>query len=61
MSSNEGLSECPSVAIATSGTYAVWEDNTYGNDEILFTKIPEDFDLAEKDILLIMLSVELNT
>jgi hypothetical protein len=39
LSSTEGLSECPSIAVSGNTTYVVWEDSTYGNHEIFFRKV----------------------
>lgn len=39
LSNNQGLSECPSIALSGNDAYIVWEDNTYGNHEILFKKL----------------------
>jgi hypothetical protein len=39
LSDNLGFSECPSVAFSGNTTYVVWEDNTFGNHEILFKKL----------------------
>jgi len=39
LSDNQGLSECPSIALSGNATYIVWEDNTYGNHEIFFKKV----------------------
>lgn len=38
LSKNEGISECPSIAIAGDHIYVVWEDLTPGNHEVLFAK-----------------------
>jgi hypothetical protein len=38
LSNNNGISECPSIAISKNYIYVVWEDITPGNHEILFTK-----------------------
>jgi hypothetical protein len=39
LSNNPGLSECPSLALSGNATYIIWEDNTYGNHEILFKRV----------------------
>jgi hypothetical protein len=38
LSSNKGISECPSIAMAGGNIYVVWEDLTPGNHEVLFAK-----------------------
>ena len=38
LSNNEGISECPSIAMAGGNIYVVWEDLTPGNHEMLFAK-----------------------
>jgi hypothetical protein len=39
ISKNEGISECTSVAVSeNNNVYVAWEDYTYGNHEILFSK-----------------------
>ena len=39
ISKNEGISECTSIAISeNNNVYVAWEDYTYGNHEILFSK-----------------------
>ena len=39
ISKNEGISECTSIAISeNNNVYVAWEDFTYGNHEILFSK-----------------------
>jgi len=38
LSNNEGISECPSIAMAGDNIYVVWEDLTPGNHEVLFAK-----------------------
>lgn len=37
ISSNSGVSECPSLAVSGNKLYMTWEDNTPGNHEILFS------------------------
>jgi predicted RNA-binding protein with PIN domain len=39
LSNNNGVSECPSIAISGNNRYLVWEDLTPGNHEILFSRI----------------------
>ena len=39
LSSTDGLSECPSIAIAGNTSYVAWEDDTYGNHEIFFKRV----------------------
>jgi hypothetical protein len=40
ISNNEGISECPSIAISQNNIYVVWQDDTSQNKEILLsTKI----------------------
>jgi hypothetical protein len=41
LSNNEGISECPSIAVSNNNVYVVWEDNTTGNHEIFFTRSHE--------------------
>lgn len=36
LSNNDGISECPSIAISGNNIYIVWEDDTTGNHEIFF-------------------------
>jgi hypothetical protein len=39
ISKNEGISECTSIALSeNNNVYIAWEDYTYGNHEILFSK-----------------------
>ena len=38
LSNNKDISECPSIAISGDSIYVVWEDQTPGNHEILYTK-----------------------
>ncbi len=39
ISKNEGISECTSIAVSeNNNVYVAWEDFTYGNHEILFSK-----------------------
>jgi hypothetical protein len=39
ISVNDGISECTSISVSDDGTvYLAWEDNTFGNHEILFAK-----------------------
>jgi hypothetical protein len=39
ISVNDGISECTSISVSDDGTvYLAWEDDTFGNHEILFTK-----------------------
>jgi hypothetical protein len=39
ISKNEGISECTSIAVSeNNNVYVAWEDYTYGNHEILFSK-----------------------
>ena len=39
ISNNKGISECTSVVVSeNNNVYVVWEDDTYGNHEILFSK-----------------------
>jgi hypothetical protein len=39
ISNNEGISECTSIAVSEDNkVYVVWEDDTFGNHEILFAK-----------------------
>jgi hypothetical protein len=39
VSSNDGISECPSIAISGNNIYVVWEDDTTGNHEIFFKRL----------------------
>jgi hypothetical protein len=38
LSNNDGISECPSIAVSGSSIFVVWEDRTVGNNEIFFAK-----------------------
>ena len=39
ISKNEGISECTSIAVSENNkVYVVWEDDTFGNHEILFAQ-----------------------
>ena len=38
LSNNTGASQHPQIATTDNNIYVVWEDNTYSNKEILFTK-----------------------
>ena len=39
ISVNDGISECTSISVSDDGTvYMAWEDDTFGNHEILFAK-----------------------
>lgn len=38
LSNNEGISECPSIAVSGKNIFVVWEDRTAGNNEIFFAK-----------------------
>ncbi|MEM3160917.1 MAG: substrate-binding domain-containing protein [Nitrososphaera sp.] len=38
LSNNAGISECPSIAVSGNNVYVVWEDRTFGNNEILFAR-----------------------
>jgi hypothetical protein len=38
ISNNLDISECPSIAESENNIYAIWQDRTPGNNEILFTK-----------------------
>ena len=39
ISNNVGISECTSISVSDDNTvYLAWEDDTYGNHEILFAK-----------------------
>jgi hypothetical protein len=39
ISVNDGISECTSISVSDDGTvYLAWEDDTFGNHEILFAK-----------------------
>lgn len=39
ISTNDGISECTSISVADDGTvYLAWEDDTFGNHEILFSR-----------------------
>jgi hypothetical protein len=39
ISLNDGISECTSISVSDDGTvYLAWEDDTFGNHEILFAK-----------------------
>jgi hypothetical protein len=39
ISKNEGISECTSIAVSeNNNVYIAWEDDTFGNHEILFAK-----------------------
>src|SRR5215218_6160572 len=39
ISKNKGISECTSIAVSeNNNVYVAWEDDTYGNHEILFSK-----------------------
>jgi hypothetical protein len=38
LSNNNGISECPSIAVSNNNVYVVWEDDTAGNHEIFFTR-----------------------
>ena len=37
ISNNGGVSECPSLAVSGNKLYMIWEDDTLGNHEILFS------------------------
>jgi hypothetical protein len=37
ISTNSGVSECPSLAVSGNKLYVTWEDDTPGNHEILFS------------------------
>ena len=38
LSNNNGISECPSIAISDNNLYILWEDINPGNHEIFFWK-----------------------
>src|SRR5919107_234483 len=39
ISKNQGISECTSIAVSENNkVYVIWEDDTFGNHEILFAK-----------------------
>lgn len=38
LSNNEGVSECPSIAVSGNNIFVIWEDRTVGNNEIFFAK-----------------------
>ncbi len=38
LSNNEGISECPSIAVSGNNIFVVWEDRTVGNNEIFFAR-----------------------
>jgi len=39
VSGNDGISECPSIAISGNNIYIVWEDDTTGNHEIFYKRL----------------------
>jgi ABC-type phosphate transport system substrate-binding protein len=38
LSNNEGVSECPSIAVSDTHVFVVWEDRTVGNNEIFMAR-----------------------
>jgi hypothetical protein len=40
LSNNSGISECPSITISKNGLHVVWEDDTPGNHEIFYKRLP---------------------
>ena len=46
ISHNKGVSECPSIAVSQNILYLVWEDDTLGNHEILFTRSDNQYKLS---------------
>ena len=41
VSKNTGISECPSITVSRNGIHMVWEDDTTGNHEVLYTRLSE--------------------
>jgi hypothetical protein len=41
VSNNTGISECPSITVSRNRIHMVWEDDTTGNHEVLYTKLSE--------------------
>ncbi|HEX5922035.1 MAG TPA: sialidase family protein [Nitrososphaeraceae archaeon] len=41
VSNNTGISECPSITVSRNGIHMVWEDDTTGNHEVLYTRLSE--------------------
>ena len=39
VSNNTGISECPSITVSKNGIHMVWEDDTTGNHEVLYTRL----------------------
>lgn len=39
VSNNTGISECPSITVSRNGIHMVWEDDTTGNHEVLYTRL----------------------
>jgi hypothetical protein len=39
VSNNTGISECPSITVSRNEIHMVWEDNTTGNHEVLYTRL----------------------
>jgi hypothetical protein len=39
LSSNLGISECPSITVTSNGIHMVWEDDTTGNHEVLYKRL----------------------
>ena len=39
VSNNTGISECPSITVSKNGIHMVWEDETTGNHEVLYTRL----------------------
>jgi hypothetical protein len=42
LSNNAGISECPSIATTEGNLHIVWEDNTMGNHEVFYKRIPAE-------------------
>ena len=41
VSNNTGISECPSITVSRNDIHMVWEDDTTGNHEVLYTRLSE--------------------
>ena len=39
VSNNTGISECPSITVSKNRIHMVWEDETTGNHEVLYTRL----------------------
>ena len=42
LSNNDGISECPSIAVTEGKLHIVWQDKSAGNNEVFYKQIPAE-------------------